>query len=140
MGKATSDLGRPEKCDKSELIKAIFRIAISGSAAHEQRRNKVIRTVMTLDQLMEALNREGFEFKHSSVHLHLLPRNHRTTEGKRHVTIAPVKLYKSQNSKHASHTSTEFARASIRLIVELAAILGLAEVMFHSQDDKARKM
>ena len=30
MGKATSDFGRPEKCDKSELIKAICRIVISG--------------------------------------------------------------------------------------------------------------
>ena len=28
MGKATSDLGRPEKCDKLELIKAICRITI----------------------------------------------------------------------------------------------------------------
>ena len=114
MGKATSDLGQPEKCDKSELIKAICRIAISGSAAHDRRRNEVIRTVKTLDQLTEALNREGFELKRSSVYLHLLPQNHRTTEGKRHVTTAPVKLYKSQNSKHASHPSTKFACASIR--------------------------
>ena len=140
MGKASSDLGRPEKCDKSELIKTIFQIAISGSTAHDQRHNEVIRTVKTLDRLMEALNREGFEFKRSSVHLHLLPRNHRTTEGKRHVTTAPVKLYKSQNSKHASHTSTKFAHASVRSIEELAAILGPAEVTFHSQDDKTRKM
>ena len=35
MGKATSELGRPKKCDKPELIKAISRIALSGSAAHE---------------------------------------------------------------------------------------------------------
>ena len=90
MGKATSDLGRPEKCDKSELIKAICRIAISGSATHDRRRNEVIREVKTLDQLTEALNRAGFELKRSSVYLHLLPRNHRTTEGKRQVTTAPV--------------------------------------------------
>ena len=35
MGKATSDLGRPEKCHKSELIKAICQTVISGSAAHD---------------------------------------------------------------------------------------------------------
>jgi len=138
MGKATSDLGRPEKCDKLELIKAISRIAISGSAAHDRRRNEVIRTVKTLDQLTEALNREGFELKRSSVYLHLLPRNHRTIEGKRHVSTAPVKLYKAQNSKHASHPSKKFAQASIRSLEELAAILGPAEVTFHSQDDKAK--
>ena len=138
MSKATSDLGRPEKCDKSELIKVICRIAISGSAAHDRQRNEVIRAVKTLDQLTEALNREGFELKRSSVYLHLLSRNHRSIEGKRHVTTAPVKLYKSQNSKHASHPSTKFARASIRSLEELAAILGPPEVTFHSQDDKAK--
>ena len=63
MGKATSDLGRPEKCDKSELIKAICRIAISSSAAP---RNEVIRIVKALDQLTEALNSEEFELKRSS--------------------------------------------------------------------------
>ena len=133
-----SDLGRPEKCDKSELIKAICRIAISGSAAHDRRRNEAIRAVKTLDQLTEALNREAFELKRSSVYLHLLPRNQWSIEGKRHVTTAPVKLYKSQNSKHASHPSTKFARASIRSLEELAAILSPAEVTFHSQDDKAK--
>ena len=138
MGKATSDLGRPEKCDKSVLIKAICQIAISGSAAHDRRRNEVIRAVKTLDQLTEALNRERFELKRPSVYLHLLPRNRRSIEGKRHVATAPVKLYKSLNSKHASHTSTKFARASIRSLEGLAVIWVPAEVTFDSQDDKAK--
>ena len=94
MGKATYELGRPGKCDKPELIKAISRLALSGSAAHERRRNEVIRTVKTLDQLTEALNREGFELKRSSVYLHLLPKNHRTIEGKRH---------RSSFTKHKTH-------------------------------------
>ena len=92
ISKATSDLGRPEKCDKSELIKAVCRTAISGSAAHDRCLNEVIKTVKTLDQLKEALNHEGFERKRTSVYLYLLPRNHRTTGGKKHVIIAPVKL------------------------------------------------
>ena len=121
-----------------ELIKAICRIAISGSAAHDRCRNEVIRTVKTLDQLTEALNHEGFELKCSSVYLHLLPRNHSTIEGKRNVTTAHVKLYKSRHLKHALHPSTKFARASIRSLEELAAILGPAAVTFHSQDDKAK--
>ena len=45
MGKATSDLGRPEKYEKTELIEAICRIAISGSAAHNRLRTEVIRSV-----------------------------------------------------------------------------------------------
>ena len=51
---------------------------------------------------------------------------------------APVNLHKSQNSKHASYPSPKFACASIRSLEELAAILGPAEVTFHSQDDKAK--
>ena len=92
ISKATSDLGRAEKCDKSELIKAICRTAISGSVAHDRRLNDVIRTVKTLDQLKEALNRDGFERKCSSVCLYLSPQNHRTIEGEKHVITAPVKL------------------------------------------------
>ena len=37
-----------------ELIGAICRFAISGSAAHERRRSGIIRTVKTLGQLTEA--------------------------------------------------------------------------------------
>ena len=120
------------------MIKAISRIALLGSAAHERRRNEVIRTVKTLDQLTEALNREGFELKRFSVYLHLLPKNHRTIEGKRHISTVPVKLYKAQNSHHASDPSKKFAHATIRALEELAAILGSAEITFHSQDDKAK--
>ena len=65
IGKATSDLGWPKKLNDSELIKAISRLAISGFATHERRRNEVIQTVRTLDQLTEALNWKEFELKRS---------------------------------------------------------------------------
>ena len=68
----------------------------------------------------------------------MLPKNSRTIEGKRHVYTAPVKLFKAQNSKHASHASTKFARSSIKALEEIATILGPEEVVFHSMDDKAK--
>ena len=68
----------------------------------------------------------------------MLPKNSRTIEGKRHVYTAPVKLFKAQNSKHASHVSTKFARSSIKALKEIATILGPEEVVFHSMDDKAK--
>ena len=55
-GKRTPEPGRSQKVDGVELIEAICRIAIPGSAGHKRGRNKVIRTVKTLDQLTEALN------------------------------------------------------------------------------------
>ena len=137
-GKGTPIPGRPHKHDNTELIEAICRIAIPGSAAHERRRNEVIRTVKSLDQLTEALNQEGYDLKRSSVYLHLLPKKSRTIEGKRHIHTAPVKLFKSQNSKHAAHVSTKFARSSIKSLEEIATILGPEEVIFHSMDDKAK--
>ena len=137
-GKGVPISGRPQKYDNSELIEAICRVAIPGSAAHERRRNEVTRTVKSLDQLTEALHQERYDLKRSSVYLHLLPKSSRIIEGKRHVCTAPVKLFKVKNSKHASHVSTKFARSSIKVLEEIATILGPEEVVFHSMDDKAK--
>ena len=93
-GKGTSEPGCPQKYDNAELIEVICRIAIPGSAAHERRRGEVIRTVKSLDQLTEALNHKAYNLKRSKIYLHLLPKNSRTIEGKRHIRTAPVKLYK----------------------------------------------
>ena len=94
--------GAPMKVDNPEHIDVIARITRTRSAAHERRRSEVIRTVKTLDQLTAALRSEGFDLQRSSVYLRLIPRNVRTIEGKKHVRTAPVKLLRSQNSKHNS--------------------------------------
>ena len=91
-----------------------------------------------MDQLTEALNREGYSLKISPVYLRLLPRNSITKEGKRHVTAAPVKLISAKNLKHQNHPCTNFAKATINALEELAGLLGPREVTFHSQDDKAK--
>ena len=59
-GKTIISPGAPQKVNNDEPIAAIARIAISGNAAHDQRRNEVIRSVKTLDQLTEALQKEGY--------------------------------------------------------------------------------
>ena len=64
-GKEASSLGRLEKCEISHLIEAICRIATSGSAAHDRRRNEVARIVKTVDQLTEAMNQEGLMLKNA---------------------------------------------------------------------------
>ena len=62
FGKTTVTPGRPSKVQDEELIQTIARIAIHGSAAHDKRRNEVIRTVKTLDQMTEAVQKEGKNF------------------------------------------------------------------------------
>ena len=106
-GKGTPGPGCSQKVDSTELIEATCWIKILGSFGHEGRCNEVI--VKTLDQLIEALNYEGYNLKCSTVYLDLLPRNSRTLEGKWHVHTAPVKHCKSQNSKHSSHISIKFS-------------------------------
>ena len=91
-----------------------------------------------MDQLTEALNREGYSLKRSSVYLRLLPRNSVTKEGKRHVTSAPVKLISAKNSKHQNDPRTNFVKATINALEELAGLLGPRVVTFHSHDDKAK--
>ena len=44
--------------------------------------------------------------------------------GIRQIHLAPVKLYKSQNSETSSHVSTKFARPSTGALEEITAILG----------------
>ena len=125
-GEKLSKQSRDEEREahNKELMAAISRIAISGSAAHERRRSEIIRTVKTLDQLTEALNREGYSLKRSSVYLRFLPSNSITKEGKRHVTAAPVKLISAKNSKHQNHPCTNFAKAIISTLEELAGLFG----------------
>ena len=100
-------VGQPSKYDEDLLISVISKIAISGSAAHEKRRNEVIRTVKSLDDLKVALQSEGFNLSRSGIYLHLLPRNSRSREGKRHVKAAPVKLIRAQNDSHAKHEAAK---------------------------------
>ena len=60
-GEKLSKQSRDEEREahNKELIASISRIAISGSAAHGRRRSEIIRTVKTLDELTESLNRKG---------------------------------------------------------------------------------
>ena len=69
MGKLFKQ-SRDEKREapKKELIAIFSRIAISGSAAHERYWSEIKRTDKTLYQLTEALNRESYSLKRSSVY------------------------------------------------------------------------
>lgn len=58
--------------------------------------------------------------------------------GKTHINTVPVKLCRVKNDLHKGHKDKYFCFASIRHVEELASILGPDEVLFLSQDDKAR--
>ena len=54
------------------------------------------------------------------------------------MTTTPVKLISAKNSKHQNHPCTNFAKATISALEELAGLLGPREVKFYSQDNKAK--
>ena len=69
-----------KQVDTEELITAISRMAISGSAVQERHRSELIQTEKTLEQLTEAFNRKNYNLKRPSVYLCLLSKNRRTTK------------------------------------------------------------
>lgn len=118
--------------DQPGLLKTITDIAIFGSAADKWRSTESIRSIKTLNQLTEVLKTHyGFNGSRSEIYLWLIPRCAVTQEGKRHVSIVPVKLIRAQNDEHKSHMDADFATATIRHLEELASILGPEQVFFH---------
>lgn len=124
--------------DTPYLHTAIIELAIRGSAAHERRREEIIRTTQTLDDLTEQLHEIGFNLSRSATYLRLLPRRSKSIEGKRHVNSVPVRLIRASNDLHKQHVDSSFAMTTINHLNELASMLGPNEVIYLSQDDKAR--
>lgn len=131
--------GRPSiGVDQPLFYETIIEIAIFGSRTDERRRLKTIRSTKTLDDLQAALTDQGFKPSRSATYFCLLPKNSRSQEGKRHINAVPVKLIRAQTDQHKMHVDTSFATVSMRYLECLASLLGLSEVFFLSQDDKAR--
>ncbi|XP_041786821.1 uncharacterized protein LOC121602122 [Anopheles merus] len=131
--------GRPPiEENQPELLAAIVSIALHGSAAEDKRHDESIRSVKTLSELQEALQLQGYQISRSATYLRLMPKRSNTQEGKRHVTTVPVKLLRATNDKHMKHQDGEFCTTTIHMLEEMSSLLGPKEVVFLSQDDKAR--
>ena len=97
-------VGRPSiECDLPDLGETLLRIATIGAAASDKRRDEILRSVKTLDDLKEALHTLGFSVKRSTLYLRLQPRNQTTREGKLHVSSVPVRLTRPQNNLRKKH-------------------------------------
>lgn len=103
--KVRNTIGRPRiEDDQPYLLQAIIELALLGSAAHERRRDDTIRTVRTLDDLVDKLHEDyGFTLSRSAAYLRLLPRKSNSIQGKRHVNTVPVKLIRASNDRHDRH-------------------------------------
>ncbi|KAG5672151.1 hypothetical protein PVAND_002304 [Polypedilum vanderplanki] len=137
--KLQSKKGRPAIVDEQpELLSTILKIATFGAAADDKRCCEALRTVKTLSELTDALHREGFNIGKSTVYYHLLPKNQKTIDGKKHIQTVPVRLIKAEKSLHQQHQDAKFCSSTINNLYELASFLGNNEVSLISQDDKAK--
>ena len=136
--KLRSGPGRPRiECDQPDILRTMLEIASQGSACGDRRRDDLFRTVKTLDQLTEALHGLGFQCSRSAAYLKLLPRDARSTEGKRHVNTIPVKLTRPQNDLRKKHPDRMFAAETSFGCDKIAQFLGPKSCLYLSQDDKA---
>lgn len=131
--------GRPRlEDDQPELLKQIISIATYASASHARRNDESYRSVKTLNELTEKLKQDGFNLSRSGTYLRLIPKRMSSQEGKLHVKTVPVKLLRSQNEAHSKHPDGKFCRATLRSLDEIASVLGPNQILYMSQDDKAR--
>ncbi|XP_044594835.1 uncharacterized protein LOC123272182 [Cotesia glomerata] len=129
--------GRPRLSDQL-IIDYILKIVHLESAADPRRRSITSTTCKTLDQLHQALLATDLQLSRSATYLRLQPKNVKTLEGKKHIVTAPVKLARPTADLHKTHKDALFCTSTIRSLESLASLLGPDQVIFLSQDDKAR--
>ena len=129
-------IGRPKTIDDDVLIKIITQLALVESSADSHRRTQVINTCKTLNDLTEKLEAIGFTLKKSSVYPRVVPRRKKTTEGKRHKNAANVKLCKAQSMKRKKNPDRWFTAATMKLVKELAVLMGKNNVAIIGKDYK----
>lgn len=134
-----NESGRPRiEEDQPEFLRVVAEIATFGASADPRRRTVDVRSCKTLRSMYENLLEMGFTCCQTTAYYRLVPRNRTSIESKRHVVTVPVKLCRAQTDLHKEHPDQQFCVASIRSLETLASMLGPEEILFISQDDKAR--
>lgn len=131
--------GRPRiEDDQPEFLRVIAEIGTFGASAGPRRRTENVRSCKTLEGMHKKLLEMGYTYCKTTTYYRLLGRNRNSIEGKRHVVTVPVKLCQAQTDLHKEHPDQQFCLATIRSLETLASILGPEEILFTSQDKKAR--
>ena len=130
--------GRPRiESDNPGILETLLEIATVGSACGEKRREDLVRTVKTLDDLTEAVHTLGYMVSRSALYLRLLPRSQSSIQGRKHVKTLPVKLVRPQNDLRRKHPDRMFAAETSKAADDIAKFLGPKACLYISQDDKS---
>ena len=85
-----------------EFYKQLFEEYIVGST-QERRRDELITSCKTLNQLLEVVHNKGFSASRSAFYLRFYPLRSSTQQGKLHFKLLPVKFAKPQNKARKRH-------------------------------------
>lgn len=87
---------------------------------------QIYRSIHTLYEMSDELQRQGFNISRSGFYIRLLPKRSNSSEGKRHVVTVPVKLIRAQNDSHSKHNiDGRFCTATLYgALEELSSLLG----------------
>ena len=130
--------GRPSlDIDQPEMMNDILNIATIGAACSDKRREDLFRSIKTLDDLHEELQKMGYKISRSGTYLRLLPRDASTTEGRRHHNTVPVRLVRPDNNLRKKHPDRIFAKEGFKMGDDIAAFIGPEAALYLSQDDKS---
>ena len=135
--------GRPSLDDiYCNLHHDILHIASIGAAASDKRRDDLIRSVKTLDDLHKALEDLNYKISRSALYLRLLPKSAHSSEGKKHVKTVPVRyilyqgkfncfpqrLVRPENSLRKKHIDRPYAAATYNSCFEIVETLGILSI------------
>ena len=116
--------GRPPLEDTkefAELPTLIVKIAQRYASADPKRRAEMLTLPKTLDDLVEALKKEGMKVERSALYMRLIPKRRNSSYGKRHVRVVPVQLRKPQYDGRKKHISARYCFATSLMLRELAS-------------------
>ena len=82
--------------------------------------------------------KDGYELSRSALYLRLLPRQHNTKEGKRHVNSVPVKIRHTKNNLRKKHADANFIFVTKEYLKNTATMFGPDSVLALSIDGKAK--
>jgi hypothetical protein len=89
--------------DQPQLLKIIVDIVTNGAAADESRCSEVLRSCLTLDDLVKELRVVCYSLSRTATYLRLQPFRANTIEGRRHKATVPAKLIWTDKNLQKQH-------------------------------------
>lgn len=113
-------IGRPVSFQNISLLHAIQEVAILGSGSHDRRRDELIWTVPTFDDLAREFKKIRIHFKSQCYYLPSIASWQKIQHGKYQATTVPVKFCRTSKIKRSNDRDRWFVSKLIEHAKEVA--------------------